>query len=85
MLASQTRQHRRDPEEVNRVSHQLLRRQTRVSCSGWKFWCVCQNHLHESDGLFARYRLALRNGNERQVDVLQREIQKLQDTLGRRA
>ena len=63
----------------------LLRRQPRVSCSGWRYHCLCPRHQGDGDGLPARYRKALQDGRATYAEQLAAEIEHLQTTLGRRS
>jgi hypothetical protein len=64
-------------------SAELLRRVPRVSCTGWKFHCLCPRHQAQADGLAARHRHALEHDDQHTAELLRDEILYLQNTLGR--
>ena len=53
-----------------------------VMCNGTRFFCVCDRHKAEPNGLASRYRQALEDNNEQLATDVAAEIRHQQTTLG---
>jgi len=61
-----------------------MQRQPHVSCTGWRFHCICSRHQTQADGLLDRYGQAIVNEDEHLQALLKQEITNQQVTLGRK-
>lgn len=69
---------------ARRATSQLMQRQPHVSCTGWRFHCICSRHQTQADGLLDRHRQAIVNEDEHLQLLLKQEITNQQVTLGRK-
>jgi len=68
---------------VNQEIVKLKQLQPRVSCSGWKYHCICPEHVNVTGGILSQYRRLLEAGDSNNAAVVRKEIRHLQKTLGR--
>lgn len=70
-------------EEARRERLTLQRQQPHVSCSGWKWHCLCPHHANLGGGLLDRFEEAVRSEDQGLTLLLRTEINNIQKTLGR--
>jgi hypothetical protein len=80
---TRARDHETERSLARSQTAELLKRVPDVSCTGWRFHCICTKHRAQADGLAARYQAALQHDDAHTTELLRTEILHIQNTLAR--